>query len=194
MTVQDLQAPTLLLAMPQVNDPFFSRSIVLLAAHEDDGSLGFVVNRTTELSVREILEDLEIDWLGDPATPAFMGGPVQPHLGTLLFPSSAEISSPDSEGARAEVAPGVSMTQNLDLLTAVAVDPPPELRLLLGHAGWSPGQLMEEVSRHDWLIAPVDSQWIFAADPESAWEAALASMGIDPHTLPSRVLDHQQAN
>ena len=191
MNVQDLQAPTLLLAMPQVSDPFFSRSIVLLAAHEDAGSLGFVVNRITEpeLSVSEILEGLEIEWRGDPATPVFLGGPVQPDLGTLLLSSPAAVTTDPPSGNCAEVAPGVLMTQNLDLLTLVAADPPADFRLLLGHAGWSPGQLIDEVSRHDWLLAPADSQLIFASEPEDAWEAAVSSMGIDADSLPSWILN-----
>ena len=61
----DLQTPLLLLAMPQVMDPFFHKSVVLLLHHQDEGSLGFIVNRPTGVKIAEILEDLEIPWLGD---------------------------------------------------------------------------------------------------------------------------------
>ena len=67
-----LVAPVLLLAMPQVRDPFFQRSVVLLVAHEDDGSLGFVLNRPTDLKVEQILEDLDIPWGGDRDQPAYL--------------------------------------------------------------------------------------------------------------------------
>ena len=63
--------------------------------------------------------------------------------------------------------------------------PPPRFRLLLGHAGWGAGQLMEEILRNDWLTAPATADLVFAGDPEAAWAEALASVGVDPDTLPS---------
>src|ERR1700689_133937 len=80
-----LETPVLLLAMPQVLDPFFHRSVVLLVRHEDEGSLGFIVNRPTGIRVSEILKGMEIGWQGREDTVAFFGGPVQPSLGTVLF-------------------------------------------------------------------------------------------------------------
>ena len=85
MAVSDLAAPGVLLAMPQVVDPFFRKSVVLLLAHESEGSFGFVVNRRTELKVGDILRDLELVWSGDPDLRARFGGPVQPQVGSVLF-------------------------------------------------------------------------------------------------------------
>ena len=192
--VQDLKAPTLLLAMPQVRDPFFSRSIVLLAVHEDEGSFGFVVNRPTELSVGEILGDLKIGWNGDPEAPAFLGGPVQPQVGTILFPSATPLAHRSDSNCYTELAPGISITQNLESLAKLADTPPQGLRLLLGHAGWSAGQLIKEVSRHDWLMAPAEARLVFADDPQAAWGAALDSVGIDAASLPNWIGDRDQAN
>ena len=81
----DLSAPVLLLAMPQVLDPFFHHSVVLLLHHEDQGSFGFIVNRPTGIKVREILQGMDVGWNGGEAAVAYFGGPVQPQLGTVLF-------------------------------------------------------------------------------------------------------------
>jgi putative transcriptional regulator len=182
MAAPDLVAPVLLLAMPQVADPFFHKSVVLLLAHEDEGSFGFIVNRSTELKVVDILRDLEIAWGGAPEVLARFGGPVQPQVGTLLF--APESGSPDLPGS-AEVLPGVRVSQNLSELALLAGAPPSRFRLLLGYAGWGAGQLIEEILRNDWLTAPVDLDLIFTQQPELAWERALHSVGVDPGSLPA---------
>lgn len=192
----DLAAPTLLLAMPQVLDPFFVRSVVLLMAHGEDGSLGLVINRPADLKVNDVLHDLEIEWRGDPDTPAFVGGPVRPQIGTVLFRGSDAAESLVHPGDTAtELVPGLSLTQHLGDLQALAQKPPGGgLRLLLGYAGWSPGQLLEEVLRNDWLTAPLDLDLIFHRRPESVWEEALRSVGVDPNSLPSWTLKSDVAN
>ena len=81
----DLTTPVLLMAMPQVLDPFFHRSVVLLLHHEDEGSFGFIVNRPTGIKVGEILKGMDVGWRGREEAVAYFGGPVQPQLGTVLF-------------------------------------------------------------------------------------------------------------
>lgn len=182
MAAPDLVAPVLLLAMPQVADPFFHKSVVLLLAHEEEGSFGFIVNRSTELKVVDILRDLDIAWGGAPDVLARFGGPVQPQVGTLLF--APESGSPDLPGS-AEVLPGVRASQNLSELALLASAPPARFRLLLGYAGWGAGQLVEEILRNDWMTAPVDLDLIFAKEPAAAWERALRTVGVDPGSLPA---------
>lgn len=177
---RELVAPTLLLAMPQVLDPFFHRSVILLVHHDDDGSFGFVVNRSTAVLVAEVLRTMEIPWAGDPSCATFFGGPVQPQLGTVLYRTAGELS-PTS----AEVAPGLVLTQDVGDLTRLASAPPADLKLFLGYAGWGEGQLIEEILRNDWLIASVDPVLIFDPAPETVWERALATVGVDPATLPA---------
>ena len=176
----DLKPPVLLLAMPQVQDPFFHKSVILLLAHEDEGSFGFIVNRPTEMKVAEVLEGLELRWGGNAESRAFLGGPVQPQLGTVLYGPP-----PTSEADNPQVLPGVAITQQLSDLVGLASEPPPAFRLFLGYAGWGAGQLVEEILRNDWLTAPASAGLIFAPTPETAWEEALQSVGIDPGTLPS---------
>ena len=179
----DLSTPVLLMAMPQVLDPFFHRSVVLLLHHEDEGSFGFILNRPTGIKVSEILKGMDVGWSGREEAVAYFGGPVQPNLGTVLFaPLLAEAGPEDTA---AEVLPGVALTQHVGDLSRLAEAPPDQFRLILGYAGWGEGQLMEEILRNDWLTAPASSELIFAPDPEQIWGAALRSVGIDPTVLPS---------
>jgi putative transcriptional regulator len=182
----DLETPTLLLAMPQVQDPFFERSVVLLMSHGEQGSLGVVINRPAGLTVHDILDDLEIRWSGPPESTAFIGGPVMPEVGTLLYAfSEGDNCPPEGILSGAPVMPGLSMTQNLGDLEQLAAEPPRKLRFVLGHAGWGAGQLLTEVLRNDWLAVPVDLDLIFHPKPETVWEAGLRSVGLDPRSLAS---------
>lgn len=184
MTVDSgLTTPVLLVAMPQVTDPFFHRSVVLLIHHEEEGSFGFIINRTTGIRLQEILQGMEVGWQGRDEAVAHFGGPVQPQLGTILFaPEEVE-----TEGAT-EVLPGLSLTQHIGDLVRLAEMPPDHFRLFLGYAGWGAGQLMEEILRNDWLTAPAQTDLVFSADPDDVWSAALRSVGVDPATLPSWTL------
>lgn len=176
----ELSPPILLVAMPQVLDPFFHKSVVLLLHHEDEGSFGFIINRATGIKVNEILQGMEVGWQGGRDLVAYFGGPVQPQLGTVLF------SPEEVEGdAATEVIPGLALTQHIGDLAQLAESPPGQFRLLLGYAGWGAGQLMEEILRNDWLTAPPQAGLIFAPDPEQVWGEALRSVGVDPSLLPS---------
>jgi putative transcriptional regulator len=179
----DLKAPVLLMAMPQVLDPFFHRSVVLLLHHDDEGSLGFIVNRPTGIRVHDILSGMEITWKGDKAAVAHFGGPVQPQLGSVLY-GSGEGAVPTTEAAT-EVMPGMAITQHIHDLQLLAAAPPELFRLFLGYAGWAAGQLMEEILRNDWLTAPVSGEVVFCDDRATAWESALRSVGVDPAALPA---------
>jgi len=179
----DLNTPVLLMAMPQVLDPSFHRSVVLLLHHEDEGSFGFIVNRPTEIKVSEILKGMDIGWRGHEEAVAYLGGPVQQNLGTVLF-APLQVGG-DAEDTASEIVPGVALTQHIGDLSRLAEAPPDRFRLFLGYAGWGEGQLMEEILRNDWLTAPVSGDLIFAPDSEQVWDATLRSVGIDPAALPS---------
>lgn len=184
-----LDAPVLLVALPQVQDQFFHKSVVLLIHHSDDGSVGLIVNRPTEIEIGEILSGMELEWGGAKPSFTWFGGPVQPQVGTVLY---APGQNGDRAGIQAAlaVATGVSLTQHVGDLGLLADEPPERFRLLLGYAGWGEGQLMEEILRNDWLTVPVDPDLIFAGDPASAWAEALLSVGVNPATLPSWTADN----
>jgi putative transcriptional regulator len=179
----ELTPPILLVAMPQVVDPFFHKTVVLLVHHDPDGSLGFIVNRPTSLEVGEVLEGLELVWHGPSQAVVHFGGPVQKQLGTVLF-----VPDPAADPAVAHAVPvgaGLYMSQHVGDLDALARRPPSSFRLLLGYAGWGEGQLVDEILRNDWLTVPVSPRLVFPEDAEATWEAALATVGVDPTTLPS---------
>lgn len=177
----DLETPILLLAMPQVMDPFFHKSVVLLLQHEEDGSIGFIVNRPTGVKISEILEGLELPWLGEEGSLAFFGGPVQPQVGTLLLRAEQPVPSE----SQSVVCPGVAFTQHAGDLESLAEEPPDSFRLLLGYAGWGKGQLVQEILRNDWITAPVQEDLILHDHPEEVWRLAFESVGVDTAQLPS---------
>lgn len=182
---ESIEAPVMLVAMPQIADPFFWHSIVLLVDYTAEGSLGLIINRPTELKVADVLRELEIPWTGDPEGIVHLGGPVQPQLGSVLY----RLEDSGTDDASAEIVDGLFVSQNLETLRRLATSLPFELRLVLGYAGWSAGQLDEEIRRHDWLVAPVDVSQIFSPEPENVWERVLHSIGIRPESLPTIPFD-----
>ncbi len=179
-----LQPPVLLVAMPQVLDPFFHKSVVLLLHHDEQGSFGLIINRTTGIHVAEILRGMNITWAGPADALAFFGGPVQPQLGTVLY-APLEPPGEAEEATSTEIRPGLRMSQHMASLTALAGQPPGFFRLVLGYAGWGEGQLLAEILRNDWLAVPVAEQLLYGTPVEELWAAALRSVEVDPDALPS---------
>jgi putative transcriptional regulator len=132
------------------------------------------------MGIVDVLDGMDLPWSGDREAMVHFGGPVQPQLGTLLFATESTSSETSTQ-----VLPGLALSQHSGDLAALAAAPPELFRLFLGYAGWGAGQLVEEILRNDWLIAPVDDRFIFSADPSAVWEAALRSVGISPEALPS---------
>ncbi|MCH9648586.1 MAG: YqgE/AlgH family protein [Deltaproteobacteria bacterium] len=180
----DLEPPLLLLAMPQVLDPYFHQSVILLVHHDDEGSYGFILNRATGIQISEILEGMDIDWQGPSEAMAHFGGPVQPQLGSVLCSTDPETPTPvDLEAS--ELAPGILITQHIGDLERLADQIPSQFRLFLGYSGWGEGQLMEEILRNDWLTAPFQTELVFGECPEEVWEDALRSVGVEAASLPT---------
>lgn len=175
----DPLAPALLVAMPQLLDPNFRRTVVLLIHHDAEGTFGVVLNRTTDIRVAQLCESIEVEWEGDPDIEIHWGGPVQPQTGWVLFDDA------DTEGDEdiREVVPGVAFAGSLAVLRRMASEPPSRLRILLGYAGWGPGQLESELAQGAWLVAPADSAVVFETDLDAMWEEVVRSLGIEPATL-----------
>jgi putative transcriptional regulator len=173
-------AGQLLIAMPQMQDPRFARSVVYLCAHTAEGAMGIMVNRLFEgLSFPELLEQLDI-----PANPeceeirVHFGGPVEGGRGFVLH------SDDYVHATSMRVAEGVVLTATVDVLRAIAEGGGPRRCLLaLGYAGWSAGQLDEEIRDNAWLNVPADESLLFDPDPSHKWEAAIHKLGIDFATL-----------
>jgi putative transcriptional regulator len=179
--VSDLSiAPALLVAMPQLLDPNFHRTVVLLVHHDDEGTFGVVLNRATEILAPQLCRSIDIDWCGDPTAVVSWGGPVQPQTGWVLFEGD---EAPDDDSR--PVGPDLRFAGSLDVLRRMATEPPEHLRVLLGYAGWGPGQLEEELSQGAWLIAPVEREALFDVEAEAMWAHVVRSLGIEPATLVS---------
>jgi putative transcriptional regulator len=185
-TPTDLVPPLLLVAMPQVLDPFFHRSVVLLLHHTDEGSFGLIINRETAVTVAETLQGLKVTWGGNDELPAFFGGPVQPQVGTVLFGTeNIDQVSPTLEESGFQIGSNLWMSQNIKDLEQLASSPPERFRLFLGYAGWGADQLVDEITRNDWLTAAVDEEILFCSETAQTWQAGVRLVGIDPASLPS---------
>ena len=146
-------APGLLLAMPQLSDPNFSRAVVLMIEHGTSGSFGLVINHPSPIRATELLESLEMSWQGEDSALVWAGGPVSPSTGWVLHEPLA-IAQP-GQGTIA-ITSSISLSTSPDRLRAIANSPPRKIRLLLGYSGWAPGQLEAEMSRGAWLHASAD--------------------------------------
>ena len=173
-------APGLLIAMPQLLDPNFQRTVVLLVQHDSDGTFGVVLNRSAGIDADSLCKSLEIDWCGDPDNEIDWGGPVQPQSGWMLFGEGSGIAP---SGEVKALGDGVRFAGSLDVLRRIAKNPTSDVRLLLGYAGWGPRQLESELVHGSWITAPVTSEVVFRVPQDDMWEYVVRSLGIDPSTL-----------
>ena len=174
-------AGKLLIASPGMEDPRFRSAVVFLCAHSEDGSMGLIVNKPTpEIKMHNLLEQLEIPTSGDRREiRVHFGGPVESGRGFVLH-------SPDyeTEDATLQVGKAFAMTASVDILQQLAKGTgPSNAMLMLGYSGWGPGQLEEEIVHNGWLIADAEPGIVFEQDAGGKWQAALATLGIDPILL-----------
>jgi putative transcriptional regulator len=169
-------APSLLVAMPQLQDPNFSRAVVLLCEHQDGGAMGLVINRTTETKVADIL-DLDPPTVANHDLSVCIGGPVDPIRGWLLLSENL--------GDGIQVAPGLYLSASREILRQLLGkrDLPCRCRFLVGYAGWGPKQLDRELAASAWLTVPVSSEILFDTPSEHIWEVSIRQLGIDPNAL-----------
>jgi len=169
-------APTLLVAMPQLQDPNFTRSVVLLCEHRDAGAMGLVVNHPTETRASQIV-NLDPPVKDDSGLEVWIGGPVEPERGWLL------VGDHSAEGL--EICPGLFLSASVDLLRSKMEDAEGKARcrFLVGYAGWGPKQLDRELAASAWLTVPVDLALLFETPSDQMWEYAIRRLGIDPSAL-----------
>jgi putative transcriptional regulator len=172
-------APGLLIAMPQLRDPNFDRSVVLMIEHRDEGSFGLVINRPTRTPVGDLLKTIDVDWHGTSGEVAWSGGPVQPETGWILH---ERVEGLAGFGTR-EIFPGLFITSAPDALRELAKHPPRRVRFLLGYSGWGPAQLEKELTETTWINSDVDLDVLFETPPDRIWETALRRMNIAPEAL-----------
>ena len=181
-------APALLLSMPQLVDPNFNRTVVLLCQHSDRGAFGLVVNRPLKTSGPVVVEVRADAGVAEPRTvrsseaelQMWVGGPVEPQRSWILVADDEDAA----EEARVRIADGLYLSTSPELLQRLmGPEPPARTRFIVGYSGWGPGQLDAEIQESAWLISDVDRELIFNTPAERLWEAAIRRIGADPATL-----------
>ena len=169
--------------MPQLQDPNFHRTVLLMIHHDEESSFGLVLNRPAELKLKDLFESLEASWSGEEDETVSWGGPVELNSGWMLF-GDALVVEPDDEEVT-ELAKGVHFAGSLDVFRQVAMHPPGRLRFFLGYAGWGPGQLEFEIAQGAWLSAEATPDVVFDVRADRMWDHVVRGLGIDPSTLVS---------
>jgi len=170
-------APGFLIAMPQLQDSNFHKSVVLMVEHGPHGSMGLVINREADVTYADLANDQDFDV---PPTRAgkhiSVGGPVEPYRGFVLHDSTRVTE-------RAEVLPGLFLSVTSDSLAPLLADPEVNVRFCLGYSGWGAGQIEAELAIGSWLFTEASAKTVLHVEPGQIWEQTIKSMGVDPAML-----------
>lgn len=167
----------LLVAMPTMSDPRFTRSVIYICTHSEDGAMGLVINRLYgALNFASLLEQLDVKLAPEaPDIDVHFGGPVETSRGFVLH------STDYIREGTGKVTNDVALTATVDILKDMATGAGPRHSLLaLGYAAWSGGQLESELQHNGWLVAPSDDALLFDNGLETKWDRAVAKLGITP--------------
>lgn len=171
-----------LIAMPQMTEKPFARSLIYLCAHNAEGAMGLIINqRAGTMKFQDVFSQLEVEAAADIGEArVHFGGPVEPRRGFVLH------STDRLEESSMIVAEDVALTSTIDILRAIAEGQGPRRALLaLGYAGWSAGQLDKEIQSNSWLSVDPDDALLFDADLDTKWHRAIAKLGVDITMLSS---------
>ena len=169
-----------LISMPSMAESNFSHTVTYICEHDDEGAMGLIINRPTEIPLDEIFSQLEIgsETRAHGDDPIYSGGPVQTDRGFILHPGGKQWDS------TIKIAGNINLTTSKDILAAIARNEGPEDCLVaLGYAGWSPGQLKQELANNLWILAPANEDIIFNTPCDQRLDAAMAQLGISVEQL-----------
>lgn len=168
-----------LIAMPAMGDPNFNGTVTYVCKHDGDGALGIVINRPTDMLLKEVFSQLSLpgeDGVG--MQQVLSGGPVQPDRGFVLHRSETPFESTFNPEAV------IKVTVSQDILASMAGGRGPAPAFVaLGYAGWGAGQLESELAGNAWLSAPADASIVFETPYEQRWSAAAGLLGVDIHQI-----------
>jgi putative transcriptional regulator len=181
----------ILIAMPAMEDPYFSKSVILVCNHDHDGAMGMILNHPLQLNVGDLFEQLEMEChvLQQQERQVHFGGPVQVERGFVLHTPATEFNT------TLDLSEGLAMTSSKDILEAAARDEAPQdMFIALGYTGWSAGQLEEEIQANAWLTLPLADtaqlhKLIFKLPNDDKLSWAMQQLGVDFATL-SEVAGH----
>lgn len=174
-----------LIAMPHLQDPYFNGSVTYLWKHGEDGALGIVINRPSDVTMTELLAELDITPAPSEAQimeqeQVLAGGPVERHKGFILHEAGQEWDY------TLPITDDIAMSMSRDILEAIAEGKGPDHYLVsLGCAGWEAGQLEQEITDNVWLTVPADPDLLFSRDFDNKASAAAAILGINLSQLSS---------
>lgn len=169
-----------LIAMPNMVDPHFAKTLTFICEHNEQGALGVVVNRPIDMTLETLLEQISIplDTGAFKSVPVHFGGPVQVDRGFVLHTPRGEWQSTLAVGS------DIGLTTSKDILQAVARgEGPRQILVTLGYAGWAPGQLEHELSQNAWLTVHAKPEVIFELSSEERLPAAMSLLGVDYASL-----------
>ncbi len=175
----------LLIAMPSLKDINFNQSVTLICDHNETGAMGIIINHPLELKLSELLAQFEIvPGKKFIERQVFSGGPVQTHMGLVMHTiqeSSKQLEPSHEEWESSfKINENVALTSSKDILQALSEGKGPEdASLILGYAGWGPGQLEQELMDNSWITAPATNELIFDVPTDQLWRKAAQSIGVD---------------
>jgi len=178
-----------LIAMPSLNDPNFEQSVSYICEHNNEGAMGVVINRPSNMTFANLCEQLNIE-VNDPDVanqPIFEGGPVETDRGFILHTPVGEWES------TLAVSKDIGLTVSQDIIEAIASgcatdnQPPKHFIVTFGYAGWSEDQIEDEIAENVWLNVPATMEILFHTPIEQRWTAAAAALGINLQTLSSDI-------
>ncbi|MGH8508789.1 MAG: YqgE/AlgH family protein [Gammaproteobacteria bacterium] len=170
----------LLIAMPGLADPNFHKTVTYVCAHSDEGAMGIIINRPTNINLSDVLTQMELvptdPKIGD--LPVFQGGPVHRERGFIIYQPLSHWES------MIKVSDECGVATSRDILEAICQGNGPQQALVaLGYAGWAAGQLEREIAENAWLNGPANQEILFNIAPERRWESAAALIGVDMDRL-----------
>jgi len=169
-------AEQLLIAMPGLEDGYFSRTVALVCQHDENGAMGLVLNVDSEYTLGTLFDQLDMPCQNPKLRQqtVLAGGPVNPERGFVLHNDGTRWDSSMQLGN------GMSISTSRDILSALANGSgPDQFQVLLGYSGWAAGQLEEELADNAWLNAPASTQIVFEAPMAERWQAAAQQIGVD---------------
>ena len=165
-----------LIATPALMDSFFYHSVVYLCEHNEHGAMGLIINRPTQVMLPDLLSQLSISNQSEQVanTPVLFGGPVEKGQGMVLH------NGHDHWKTTVELGDNIYLTTSTDILATLGTaDGPSQSLVTLGYAGWTEGQLEQELADNSWLTVPANDRILFNTPPDKRWQAAAELLGID---------------
>lgn len=173
-----------LIAMPNLNDPYFFQTVTYIFEHNPEGAMGLIVNKPLEISLGDILQHLKIPLTNTvlDKNPVMMGGPVAAEQGFIIH------TYPDTcPGDVVDSANSITVSASKEVLQTIVQDQPHNVLVCLGYSAWTPGQLEQEIADNAWLLSPVNLNILFDLPFQQRWRAAAKLVGVDIDRLSGEV-------